>query len=71
MSSSRSIPGRPAGAINKLINMYILKSGEHKNEISQLINIPCDIRDDALYIVTWAQEVLQKILDNRNIAIDI
>jgi hypothetical protein len=66
-----SISDKNITSINKLINMYILKSGEHKNEISQLINIPGDIRDDALYIVTWAEEVLQKILDNHNTSIDI
>ena len=51
--------------------MYISKAGQHKNEISQLRNILGDIYDDATYIVTWAEELLQKLLDNRNTSIDI
>ena len=66
-----SISDKNIASINKLINMYILKACEHKNEISQLINIPIDISSDAIYIITWAEEVLQKILENRNTAIDI
>ena len=66
-----SISDKNITSINKLINMYILKACEHKNEISQLINIPIDISSDAIYIITWAEEVLQKILENRNTSIDI
>jgi hypothetical protein len=66
-----SISDKNITSINKLINMYILKAGQHKNEISQLRNILGDIYDDATYIMSWAQELLQKILDTRNIAIDV
>jgi hypothetical protein len=51
--------------------MYILKAAQHKNEISQLRNILSDVYDDAIYIVTWAEELLQKIFDNRNDYIDL
>jgi hypothetical protein len=51
--------------------MYILKAAQHKNEISQLRNILSDVYDDAIYIVTWAEELLQKILDNRTAFIEI
>jgi hypothetical protein len=66
-----SISDKNITSINKLINMYILKAGQHKNEISQLISIPGDIFDDAIYIVTWAEEVFQKILNTHNTSIDI
>ena len=66
-----SISDKNINSINKLINTYILKAGQHKNEISQLIIIPCDIRYDALYIVTWAEELFQKILNTRINEIDI
>jgi hypothetical protein len=61
-----SISNKNISSINKLINTYILKAGQHKNEISQLICIPDDIHDDAIYIVTWAEELFQKILDTRS-----
>jgi len=67
-----SISDKNISSINKLINTYILKAGQHKNEISQLRNILGDINnDDAIYIVSWAQELLQKIIDNRNTEIDL
>ena len=66
-----SISNKNINSINKLINTYILKAGQHKNEISQLIIIPGDIRYDALYIVTWAEELFQKILNTRINEIDI
>ena len=67
----KSISDKNIASINKLINTYILKAGQHKNEISQLIIIPGDIRYDALYIVTWAEELFQKILNTRINEIDI
>ena len=66
-----SISDNNISSINKLINMYILKAAQHKNEISQLRNILSDVYDDAIYIVTWAEELLQKILDNRTAFIEI
>ena len=66
-----SISDNNITSINKLINMYILKAAQHKNEISQLRNILSDVYDDAIYIVTWAEELLQKILNTRINEIDI
>jgi hypothetical protein len=66
-----SISDKNITSINKLINMYISKARQHKNEILQLRNILGDIYDDATYIMSWTEELLQKILETRNIAIDV
>ena len=67
----KSISDKNIASINKLINTYILKAAQHKNEFLQLRNIMSDVYDDAVYIVTWAEELLQKLLDNRTTFIEV